>query len=94
MTAHDFKWATEFMKLEYGNAFWLPIYERGKIKAIYLLDSSRMRIYVDDIGLLDDSYSVYYAYTDSKKGELLYTNEEILHFKNFSKNGIKGTSVK
>lgn len=94
MTAHDFKWATEFMKLEYGNAFWLPIYERGKIKALYLLDSSKMTIFVDDTGIINNYLAVYYAYSDPKKGELLYTSDDILHFKNFSKDGIVGNSVK
>lgn len=94
MTAHDFKWATEFMKLEYGNAFWLPIYERGKIKALYLLDSSKMTIFVDDTGIINNYLAVYYAYSDPKKGDLLYTSDDILHFKNFSKDGIVGNSVK
>ena len=94
MTAHDFKWATEFMKLEYGNAFWLPIYERGKIKALYLLDSSKMTIFVDDTGIINNYLAVYYAYSDPKRGDLLYTSDDILHFKNFSKDGIVGNSVK
>ncbi len=51
MSAHDFLWATEFQRLEYGNAFWVYDFEKGKIKALYLLQSSRVRIVIDDESL-------------------------------------------
>lgn len=93
--AHDFVWATEFQRLEYGNAFWVMDSDvRGNIKALYLLDSSKVNIMIDNTGILDNKNSVYYVYNDPMKGQLIYTNDNIVHFKNFSMNGLKGTSIK
>ena len=93
--AHDFIWATEFQRLEYGNAFWVMDSDRrGNIVALYLLDSSKVNIIIDNTEILDSKNSVYYIYNDPIKGQLIYTNDNIVHFKNFSMNGLKGTSIK
>ncbi len=94
ISAHDFLWATEFQRLEYGNAFWVKDFKNGKIKNLYLLDSSSVNIIVDNAAVLGDSESVYYVYNDAKKGQIIYQSDEIVHFKNFACNGIKGTSIK
>lgn len=95
MTPHDFIWATEFQRLEYGNAFWVCRTDRrGNAIGLYLLDSTRVTIWYDEGCLLDGKNSVFYQYNDGKKGDIFYTNDEICHFKNFARNGIKGTSVK
>ena len=61
MGIYDFLFATEFQKLEYGNAFWLPSYNsRGRLKEIYLLDSLKMEIVVDEYGRLYGKPDVYY----------------------------------
>lgn len=92
---HDFLWATEFQRLEHGNAYWVADSDiRGQIKGIYLLDSTRVTIMIDNTGILNTKNAVYYVYTDAKKGNLIYTSDSIVHFKNFSKNGIEGTSIK
>lgn len=93
-TPHDFMWATEFQRLECGNAFWVMGTSKGRVKALYLLDSSRVEIIVDNSNLLDDKNAVYYSYTDPRLGQVIYTNDNIVHFKNFSRNGIKGTSIR
>jgi HK97 family phage portal protein len=49
---------------------------------------------VDNTGILDKKNAVYYMYSDSKKGSLFYTSDNIVHFKNFSMDGLKGTSIK
>lgn len=92
--AHDFLWATEFQRLEHGDAFWVMEMRNGKIQNVYLLDSQRVTIIVDDTGILDEPNSVFYMYSDSKKGNLYYSSDEIVHFKNFSLDGIKGTPIK
>lgn len=93
--AHDFLWATEFQRLEHGNSFWVMDSDiKGNITALYLLDSTRVQIIVDNTGILDKKNAVYYLYSDSKKGSLLYTSDNIVHFKNFSMDGLKGTSIK
>lgn len=94
VNAHDFIWATEFQRLEYGNAFWVKNTVGGKIESLYLLDSTQVEIVVDDGCILSDKYSVYYVYRDLKKGALIYNSDEIVHFKNFAIDGVKGKSVK
>lgn len=93
MSAHDMLWATEFQRLGYGNAFWVYDFDCGKITAIYLLDSTQVEIVIDNKGILDKPNSVYYLYYDSEKGTILYPSSRILHFKNYSTNGIKGNSI-
>lgn len=93
-TPHDFLWATEFQRLEYGNAYWfMKSDKKGNIKELFLLDSSKMEIHIEED---EDTYikKVFYIYEDPKKGSLVYSSDNIVHFKNFSLNGIKGTSIK
>lgn len=93
--AHDFMWATEFNRLEYGNAFWvMDSNNRGQIQSLYLLDSRKVTIMVDNTGILNNRNAVYYVYEDEKQGQIIYTSDNIVHFKNFSMNGLKGTSIK
>ena len=94
MSSHDFLWATEFQRLEYGNAFWVYDFSGGRIRAIYPLASSRVRIIIDDESLFGSRNAVYYLYTDSKQGQLIYPSEKILHFKNFSADGIAGKPIR
>lgn len=94
MTAHSFLWATEFQRLEYGNAFWLYTFEGGRITAIYPLMSSRVEIMIDNESLFGAANSVYYIYNDPKRGQLFYPSDKILHFKSFPTNGIVGKPMK
>ena len=93
MTAHDFLWATEFMRISTGNAFWVYRFDRGKIRELYILDSNYVEIMVDNVGMLGSPNSVYYWYTDPKGGSMVYTSDRIAHFKFFSTDGIKGNSI-
>lgn len=93
MSAHDFVWRTEFDRLHYGDAFWLPVFKREKIAEIYPLPAKNMSIIIDDVGILPDgSGKVYYRY-NGNGGVEYYKSDEILHFKNFSLDGIKGTAI-
>ena len=95
MSAHDFKFATEFQRLEYGDAFWYMDYNaRGQLRGIYLLDSRRVQIYIDDVGIIDERKSVYYLYADKRHGEMIFAEDDICHFKNFSRDGIVGTPLR
>ena len=94
VSSHDFMWATEFQRLEYGNAFWVYDTSRGSIKNLYLLDSNKVEVIVDNVGILNKKNSIYYVYNDPRQGQLIYTSDNILHFKNFAMTGIKGTSIK
>lgn len=93
-TAHDFIWATEYQRLEYGDAFWVYDFQQGKIKGLYLLDSRNVEIVIDYQRIISDKHYVYYIYNDKKQGTLVYPADRIVHFKNFSAGGIKGTPIK
>lgn len=93
-SAHDFLWATEFQRIEYGNAYWVYDISNGRINGIYLLDSRCMEIIIDDRKILSDKYAVYYVYSDSRSGQIIYSADQIVHFKNFSSDGIRGTPIK
>ena len=71
MTAYDLFWATEFQRLDYGRAFWVLDVKGGERKNIYLLDSSRVEIWVDEAGGTLPP-KVWYIYHDPGKGELFY----------------------
>lgn len=95
MSAYDLKFATEFQRIEYGDSFWyMDVDGRGKLRGIYPLDSQKMQIYIDDKGILGGvKNAVYYVYSGGGE-EMIFTEEEICHFKSFSKNGIVGTPLK
>ena len=93
-TPHDFLWATEFQRLEYGNAYWCYDFSGGRINGIYLLNSPSVEIIIDNTKLLSNNYSVYYVYSDSRSGQIIYPAEQIVHFRNFSADGIRGTPIK
>ena len=94
MSVHDMLWATEFQRLHYGNAFWVWTGRGAKFKGLYLLDSTRVQIVVDDAEILSDKNAVYYLYTDNRKGQYIYRSDEIVHFKNFARGGIVGESIR
>lgn len=92
--AHDFKFATEFQRIEYGDAFWYMDFQNGELVGLHLLDSRNVQIFIDDTGILSEPNAVYYSYTDGRKGSMIFTENEICHFKNFSMNGVVGTPIK
>lgn len=94
MSVHDMLWATEFQRLHYGNAFWVWTGRGAKFRGLYLLDSTRVQIVVDDAGILSDPNAVYYLYTDGRSGQYIYRSDEIMHFKNFARGGIIGESIR
>jgi HK97 family phage portal protein len=93
-TAHDFIWATEYEKLTYGDAYWWPKRNaRGnKIISLHRLPSQNVSTYFIGEGIFDDKNKIFYIYQDPVKGQMVFREDELLHFKNFP-NGIKGTSV-
>lgn len=94
MTSHDFLWLTEYYRLNYGNAFWYPRRNgAGDVEAIYVLPTPAVSILIDDAGISKQSDKVFYQYTDPKLGPMLLLNEDLLHFKNFAVDGIRGTGV-
>lgn len=94
MSAHDFKWATKFMTLHYGNGYWVYTFERGRITGLYLLDSEKVQILVDDAGIIGKKNAVYYYYYDSKGQLIVYPHDKVVHFKCFPTDGIHGIGVR
>lgn len=90
----DFLYSTEFQKLEHGNAFIYIPTTRGKVSGLYLLDSERMTIYVDDAGIIGKANAVWYQYIDRSGKEHIFNYNEIIHLKNFTKDGLVGTPAK
>jgi HK97 family phage portal protein len=95
MTARDFFKALEVQRNLYGNSYaWLEFAtvgrNAGKVTGIYPLDSSKIQIYVDDIGLLPHKGKLWYIYTDNKGIQHRIDSDEMLHFKGLTSDGIIG----
>lgn len=94
MSPTDFWKCLETQRQIYGNAYaWLDIAPSGRIAGFYPLNSTQMRIYVDDMGLLSSKNSVWYVYTDNTGKQYKIMPDELLHFKGLSTNGIAGMSM-
>lgn len=94
MSMHDFLYAVEFQKLEYGNAYIAMVVEKGKIQELYPLESNKVTIWVDDAGIIGKSNAVWYEYTNKLGQSIKFRHSEIAHLKNFSKDGITGIPIK
>lgn len=97
MSSRDFFKALEVQRNIYGNAYaWLDVKTRGpdagKVSGIYLLDSTKVEIWVDDVGLLPGKGKMWYIYRDNKGKEYKIKPDEMLHFKGLSFDGITGIS--
>ncbi|QEY34623.1 phage portal protein [Caproiciproducens galactitolivorans] len=95
MSAFTFWSCLETQRNLYGNTYaWMDINRKnGRIQGFYPLDSRRMQIYVDDVGLLSSEQSVWYVYTDNLGNQYKIDPDEILHFKGLTTNGLVGLSV-
>lgn len=83
MTAIEWKYATLAQMITYGNSFSYVEYGLDKEpRSFWLLPPAEVKMTVDT-----DGYPVYTYKTKT------YNHSEILHFKNFSLDGIKGLSV-
>ena len=95
MTARDFFKALEVQRNLYGNSYaWIEFATVGRnagmVTGIYPLDSSKIQIYVDDIGLLLHKGKLWYIYTDNKGIQHRIDSDEMLHFKGLTSDGIIG----
>lgn len=95
MTARDFFKALEVQRNIHGNSYaWLDIPRRGrnagKVQGIYPLDSTKVEIWIDDVGLFPGKGKMWYIYTDNKGEKYKIKPDEILHFKGLTFDGIAG----
>lgn len=98
MTPSDFWKCLEVQRNIYGNSYaWMDIAAAGRnagqIQGLYPLDSTRVIIYVDDVGLISNKQSVWYVFTDLMGNQYKLREGEILHFKGLSSNGLSGLST-
>lgn len=94
MSASDFWKCVEVQRNIYGNAYVaLDFNNRGQVTGLYPLDSSKMQIFVDDVGLLNSSNKIWYIYTDNLGHKIKFKSDELLHFKGLTTDGIVGLSV-
>lgn len=94
MSASDFWKCVELQRNIDGNSYAaIDFNSKGKIKGLYPLDSSNMKIYVDDVGLLSSENKIWYIYTDNLGHRHKFMSDEILHFKGLTLNGLAGLSV-
>jgi len=95
MTSRDFFKALEVQRNVYGNAYaWIDVETSGRnagqVTGVYPLDSSRVEIWIDDVGLLPGQGKMWYVYRDNKGKEYKIRPDEILHIKNLTFDGIVG----
>lgn len=95
MSASDFWKCVETQRNIYGNAYvWIDRSSVGKkagtILGLYPLDANKMKIYVDDVGLLNGSNKIWYVYTDNLGHQYKIECNDILHFKGLTSDGIVG----
>ena len=95
MSASDFWKCVESQRNIYGNSYvWIDRLKTGRkagtVIGLYPLDSSKMQIYVDDVGLLNSTNKIWYIYTDNLGHQYKMDSLELLHFKGLTNNGISG----
>ena len=94
MSSSDFWKCVELQRNIYGNSYVAMEFDKkGKVRALYPLDSSQMKIYVDNTGVLGSDNNIWYIYTDNLGFKHKFMNDEILHFKALTLDGLAGISV-
>lgn len=82
MTAYTYHKMVETMNCIHGNAYVYIDFNRrnGKVEGLYPLENTRVKIYVDDVGIYGKANKVYYVYTDKIGNRYKLIPDEILHF--------------
>jgi len=95
MSSRDLFKCQEVQRNIHGNSYaWLETETKGRnagrVIGIYPLDAPRVKIYIDDVGLLPGKGKLWYTYTDNKGTEYHIDSDEMLHFKGLTFDGIVG----
>lgn len=81
MSASDFAKCNETQRNTYGNAYVnIETDEKGKIVAFWPIDASKVRIWIDDVGLFNSKNRIWYEVDVGTERRKLMP-DEILHFK-------------
>jgi HK97 family phage portal protein len=97
MSSSDFWKCVESQRNIHGNSYvWIDKVKTGKkagtILGLYPLDSSKVKIYIDNVGLLKSSNKVWYVFTDNQNNQYKIESVDLLHFKGLTTDGIAGIS--
>lgn len=92
-------WSTiEMNRNHYGNAYVYCRYNKknGSLVDLWIMESSHVKVYADDIGYFGEKDAIYYVYIDPYTAyEYTFKSDEVLHFKtSMTFNGIKGAPVR
>lgn len=91
MTSFNFFNCIEAQRNTHGNAYASIEYDRfGNVKALWPIDSEKVKIWVDNKELLKTRNKLWYVITLENGETVKYKSDEILHFKGFSLDGING----
>ncbi len=95
MSSRDFFKCMEVQRNIYGNAYaWMDFETKGRnagrVVGIYPLDSTRVKIYLDDVGLLPGKGRLWYVYTDNRGTQYRIDPDVMLHFKGMTYDGVVG----
>lgn len=95
MTAFNFWSTVEMNRNHYGNAFvFIDTDLRGKVRALYILPSNSVQIYVDNAGIISNDNALWYIYTANDGKHYKLSNDQVMHFKTSTTfDGITGLSV-
>lgn len=94
MTRSAFFKSIETNKNLYGNGYAYIDSKHGVVKALYPLDSSKVQIVIDNVGLIKGKGEnlIHYIVKMNDSSEMIVPNDKILHFKDFTLDGIVGYS--
>lgn len=100
MSPSDYWKSVEYYKNHYGHSIIAIDYNKrtGELRGLYPLNMDNVTMIIDNIGLLRTGKSnsrIYYKVKDPKSGaEVKYSDEDVLHFKAFTPDGITGVAVR
>lgn len=91
MSSFNFFTCVEAQRNTYGNSYANIEYDnRGKVKAIWPMESNRVEIWIDDKGILNSNNRLWYIVNLENGKQVKLRPEEVLHFKGFTLDGISG----
>jgi HK97 family phage portal protein len=95
MTSSTFFRAVEAQRNLYGNAYVMPeIAKRGRnagqVLGLYPVDGSRVEVWIDDVGLFSSKNHIWYVVDVGNGEKIKLTNDEILHLKGLTTDGLVG----
>lgn len=91
MSSFNFFNCLETQRNIHGNSYAsIEFDKKGRVKALWPIDSEKVEIWVDDKGLFKSSNKLWYIVNLPNGKQTKLKPDEILHFKGFSLDGITG----